>query len=435
MSLNILIIGAGVCGPALALLLQKANPKHTITVIERFPSLRTGGQQIDLKDQGVPIMKKMGLLNTLKQHLVAESGMELVDKNGKSLMQFGVDSAEGGGHGLALTNELEFMRGDIVKIFYDASLEERARAEENGEVEGGLKYEFSETVTALEQDHDGATVTFSNGQKKRYDLVVAADGQGSRTRRLAFGEKISTEAFKSLGIHAAYYNIPRLPSEDSLARIYFGPQSRMVVTRAGDRPETQVYFFLMREQARHEEMKKTYKQSIEQQKEAWTGIYKDAGWESKRLLEGLKTVEDFYSCEIGQVKMPQLHTGRVVLLGDAGYCPSSFTGMGTTLSLIGTYVLAGELAKHGNDLEAALKAYNETMREPIAECHKLSPGTQGGFYPSSELGIRITNNILWTMSCFKVDKMIKWVLGWLPEDKAAWTIPEYPELNLTGEKS
>lgn len=435
MSLNILIVGAGVCGPALALLLQKSNPKHTITVIERFPSLRTGGQQIDLKDQGVPIMKKMGLLEALKQHLVAESGMELVDTNGKSLMQFGVDSAEGGGRGLALTNEYEFMRGDIVKIFYDASLEERARAEEKGEKEGGLKYEFSETVTALEQDDDAAIVTFSDGRKKRYDLVVAADGQGSRTRSLAFGNEISTEAFKSLGIHAAYYNIPRLQSEDSLARIYFGPKSRMVVTRTGDRPETQVYFFLMREKARHEEMKKTYKQSVEQQKEAWTNIYKDAGWESERFLEGLKTVNDFYSCEIGQVKMPQLHTGRVVLLGDAGYCPSSFTGMGTTLSLIGTYILAGELAKHGNDLEAALKSYGETMQQPIAECHKLSPGTQGGFYPSSELGIRITNNLLWTISCFKVDKLIKWVLGWLPEEKAAWTIPEYPELNLTGEMS
>lgn len=68
--------------------------------------------------------------------------------------------------------------------------------------------------------------------------------------------------------------------------------------------------------------------------------------------------------------MKQMYSGRVVLLGDAGYFPSPFTGMGTTVSLIGLYVLAGELARHGNDVYRALKAYEEVVRRPVNECQK-----------------------------------------------------------------
>jgi hypothetical protein len=62
MPLNILIIGAGCAGPALALLFQRSNPGHIITVLERFNGLRTGGQQLDIKAQGIHIADKMGVL-------------------------------------------------------------------------------------------------------------------------------------------------------------------------------------------------------------------------------------------------------------------------------------------------------------------------------------------------------------------------------------
>ena len=68
--------------------------------------------------------------------------------------------------------------------------------------------------------------------------------------------------------------------------------------------------------------------------------------------------------------MKQMYGGPVVLLGDAGYCPSPFTGMGTAVSLIGSYVLAGELARHGNDVDRALEAYEEVVRRPVNECQK-----------------------------------------------------------------
>jgi 2-polyprenyl-6-methoxyphenol hydroxylase-like FAD-dependent oxidoreductase len=426
MSLNILIIGAGCAGPAFAQLLQKADPKHKITVIERYSSLRTGGQQLDLKAEGIPIVGSMGLLGPLKEACVHETGMNFVDKHGTTLMQFGVnESAEHYGN---LTNEYEIMRGDIVKVFYDGSLAERRKAEKNGDKSGSLTYKFGTTITRLEQSAKGASVTFANGQKMDYDLVVAADGQNSRTRRMAFGDDTTTDCFKPIEVHAAYFEIPRIESDDNAARIFMASGGRMTMVRTGDRPMTQVYFFIMKDKERHEKMKTVHKQSLEHQKEAWAEIFRDAGWQCKRFIEGLKTTDDFYAHEIAQVRMPQLHSGRVVLLGDAGYCPTPFTGMGTTLSLIGSYILAGELAKHGDDVDAALQGYHELMQRPLAKYQKLP---RNNFYPSSDLGITVMNNVLWSLSSLKIDKMLLWISGKLPtRSKDGWEIGVYPNLGL-----
>jgi 2-polyprenyl-6-methoxyphenol hydroxylase-like FAD-dependent oxidoreductase len=430
MPLNVLIIGAGCAGPVFAQLLQRVNPRHTITIIERFASLRTGGQQLDLKAEGIPIAKGMGLLGALKTACVHEPGMKLVDKNGKSLMHFGVnDSSKQSSN---LTNEYEIMRGDMVKIFYDGSLAERQKTAERGVKEGSLTYRFDTTITHLDQSDKGATVTFSDGQKTTYDLVVAADGQNSRTRRMAFGAGTDAECFRSIGIHAAYFEIPRIESDEDDARILFASGSRMVMVRTGDRPITQVYFFIMKDKERHERMKPVHKQPLEQQKEAWAEIFHDAGWECKRFIDGMKITEDFYAHELGQVHMPQLNSGRVVLLGDAGYCPTPFTGMGTTLSLIGSYILAGELAKHGDDVDAALQGYHELMQQPLEKYQKLP--RIDNFYPSSELGIKITNNMLWLLSSLKIDKVVQWVGGMLPESNDGWKLPVYPELSLGDEE-
>lgn len=129
MPLSILVVGAGCAGPAFAQLMTKADPRNNITVIERFSALRTGGQQLDLKAEGIPIAKGMGVLDALKDACVHESGMKMIDKNGTTLMQFGINDASVKGQGSNLTNEYEIMRGSMVKIFYDASLAERRKAD------------------------------------------------------------------------------------------------------------------------------------------------------------------------------------------------------------------------------------------------------------------------------------------------------------------
>lgn len=420
MPLNVLIVGAGICGPALAMLLQGSDPSHNITVIERSPSIRTAGQQIDMKGPAVEVLKKMGLLSTVKANCVNETGVEILDSNGKQMALFGVSPA--GQRRPTLTSEYEIMRGDAVNVFYEASLQQNAKLEGERGRGGGLTYEFGKTITELTQSDDGVDVTFTDGQKGRYDLVVAADGQSSRTRRLAFGKEANDEALKSLGVHAAYYSIPRVEGEGQLARVYNSPGKKLVVTRTSGRPVTQVLLFTMGD---NEKLKNIYKEPIEKQKEAFTEAFKGAGWQTSRLLSGLKDCTDFYAHELGQIKMKQLYKGRVVLLGDAGYCPSPFTGMGTAGCLAGAYVLAGELARHNNNVPEALKAYEETVRPAVNEIQKLPIESLGIFFPSSHLGIWILRNLMWAVS--KIEPLV-----YRPQtEHQGWKLPEYPELNLT----
>jgi hypothetical protein len=109
--------------------------------------------------------------------------------------------------------------------------------------------------------------------------------------------------------------------------------------------------------------------------------------------------------------------------------------MGTTLSLVGTYVLAGELARHTTSVGAALKAYEETMKQPIVECQKLSGVAEGGgMFPASAWGIWAANTVIWTLSTFRIDKLLIWLAGFMPGGKEKrWELPEYPELNLRSE--
>ena len=66
--------------------------------------------------------------------------------------------------------------------------------------------------------------------------------------------------------------------------------------------------------------------------------------------------------------------GRVVLLGDAAFCPSPTSGQGTSLALVGAYVLAGELAAR-NDHRTAFGAYEDLLRDYVTANQRL--GVEG----------------------------------------------------------
>lgn len=425
MSLNVLIVGAGVCGPAFAMLLQRSNPKHKITILERSPTLRMGGQQIDLKNQAPHILRQMGLLDELKSKCVDETGLEMVDSKDKTIAQFGV--APAGQRRLTLTSEHEIMRGDMVQVLYDASIKQNQTFKsKSGDSDAGLRYVFDQTIIALDQhENDDVDVTFSNGETKRYDLVVGADGQWSHTRRLAFGKETSRAAFKSLGIHAAYFSLPKTENETTLAKAHLAPGRRMVVTRTSGRPVTGALLFTMQ---KSEKLSGCYKESIDKQKEAFAEAFRDIDWQADRLTRGLKSSSDFYAHELGQIKIKELSTGRVVLLGDSGYCPSPFTGLGTNLCLVGSYILAGELARHGsNNVSAALRSYGERMQPFIDECQNISPRTLSLFFPSSRLGIWVIHYLAWAVA--RLSQRF-WQGQEELTDHHAERLPKYPELNL-----
>jgi len=79
----------------------------------------------------------------------------------------------------------------------------------------------------------------------------------------------------------------------------------------------------------------------------------------------MKTGDDVFADQILMVPATRLVKGRVALLGDAGYCPTFFSGMGAAAALLGAYALSRQLDKQ-DDVIAALAAYEERI-VPLAK--------------------------------------------------------------------
>jgi 2-polyprenyl-6-methoxyphenol hydroxylase-like FAD-dependent oxidoreductase len=103
-----------------------------------------------------------------------------------------------------------------------------------------------------------------------------------------------------------------------------------------------------------------------QQQQALTTVYQGIGWEVPKLLGMMPDAPDYYFDAAAQISMDRWSQGRVVLAGDAGYCASPMSGQGSSLALIGAYVLAGELAAASGAYQTAFQQYEKEMRPFVA---------------------------------------------------------------------
>ena len=99
-------------------------------------------------------------------------------------------------------------------------------------------------------------------------------------------------------------------------------------------------------------------------------------WKIPELLRAARADPELYFDSTSQIHMPQWHSGRVVLVGDAAHCASSLTGRGTSLALTGTYLLAQALLEHPHDHLAAFQDYERRQR-PVVE-RALTTAAPGG---------------------------------------------------------
>jgi 2-polyprenyl-6-methoxyphenol hydroxylase-like FAD-dependent oxidoreductase len=146
------------------------------------------------------------------------------------------------------------------------------------------------------------------------------------------------------------------------------------------------------------------KLSQEEQKALLQEKFADAGWEAKRVLAELDNNADVYFDAISQVFAPRWSEGRCAMTGDAAFCPSPLTGMGVSLSVVGAYILAGELSRH-DDHSDAFAAYDKAFRPYVTEIQKLPPGVPRLAHPKTKLGIFFLNTILNLISSKFVKKI------------------------------
>ena len=351
--LDVLICGAGIAGPTLALILSRLGPKCNITVLERATEVRTTGQQVDLRRFGLTIMERLGLLDALRDICVDETGVAFVDANNKVKAKFPV---EVGKKQQSVSSEFEILRGKWAALLY-----EKTKDLPN------VQYILGNQVRKIEQTDDKVCVHFEHERPSEwYDLVVAADGQRSRTRQIAWTRDNVEPAlpFKPLDCYIGLYSIPIVDSDvqtakTGMARIYHAPGRRSILTRPDNRGKKMCSVNLMivvppsdtissagtsNQDSANESVQQSNRRRLEAavkdyanvsaQKALFKDLFKDAGWEVDRLLREMETSEDFYLQDLSQVKLkpdtdsPHLSwsRGRVVCLGDSGYCPTVMTG-------------------------------------------------------------------------------------------------------------
>ncbi|WP_329331335.1 FAD-dependent monooxygenase [Streptomyces sp. NBC_00663] len=343
--LQVLVAGGGVTGQALAFWLTRGG--HRVTVVERFPALRAAGAQVDLRGQGIEAVKRMGLLDAVRGKLVDEAGVAFVDARGRARATIMANTSGQGRQ--ALTSEYEIMRGDLVRILHDTTRND-------------TEYVFGKSVDGFEQDEHKVVAHFSDGSSRAFDLLIGADGQGSRIRRAVLPEGF--DPYWRVGIHMAYWFVPRIAPDSNIRDTYMVPGGRQIMRRSHNPTETQVYFVLREES---EEASAIHRAPVERQQEFWASRFRDAGWQTERFIEGMKTSPFFYSQEVVQVRTDTWSKDRVVLAGDAAHCASPYSGMGVSGGLVGAHVLAGEINRHPGDLPTALANYDRVLRPFVNE--------------------------------------------------------------------
>src|SRR3954468_19648808 len=160
---TVLISGAGVAGPALALGLSRRG--FAVTVVERAAELRTGGYKVDVRGAGVIALKALGVYDEARAADVGMRQITYVRKDGRPIAALPADLLMG-----RRGDDIEVLRGDLSQILYAESA-------------AGAEYVFGDAIASLRDGPAGVDVTFESGAARRFDYVVGADGLHSATRR------------------------------------------------------------------------------------------------------------------------------------------------------------------------------------------------------------------------------------------------------------
>ena len=362
---TILISGASIAGTTLAYWLHRYG--FDVTVVERAPAPREGGYAVDVRGPALRVLQRMGLEAQARARNTDTEATVFLDERGKR------GATMSGGFGVIDPRDIEIMRGDLVRVLYDATRND-------------VRYQFSDSIRTLEQDASGVHVTFQEGPARTFDLVVGADGMHSNVRRLCFGDE--APFIHHLGSYMAIFTVPNYLKLDRLQYMFSAPGRVVSVKSNNGNAELKVTAFFSSPKLDYD-----YR-DIPAQRALTAAAFADTGWELPRLMREMLDAPDFYFDSTSQVRMPRWSVGRVTLVGDAAVCPSPLAGQGSSMALVGAYVLAGELAARRGDALAALDSYEKRTRAFMQQNQQVSEELADGFAPNTSFGIWVRNRSL-----------------------------------------
>jgi 2-polyprenyl-6-methoxyphenol hydroxylase-like FAD-dependent oxidoreductase len=354
---GVLVSGASVAGPTLAYWLHRHG--FRVTVVERSPALRRGwgGHAVDLFGPAVDVVDRMGILPKVREARTRTETISFV-RPGTPPVDVDFTRLVAG----ISDRHVEIMRGELAAILHDATRDD-------------VEYVFGDSIRRLTQDDCGVDVEFEHGAARRFDVVVGADGLHSTVRRLTFGGESLFRRY--IGGYLAVYTIPNHRQLHRRMLTYLAP-GKLAATYPVHQTGQARAAFLFR---RPTEFAYDHR-DVEQQKRLLREVFAGDGWEVPRLLAGLDQAEDFYFDSISQIVMDRWSDRRVTLVGDAGYSPGPAVGGGTSVAVVGAYLVADAL-RSTVDPVRAFDRYENAIREVVTRSRRAAPTTMKTLIPAT----------------------------------------------------
>jgi 2-polyprenyl-6-methoxyphenol hydroxylase-like FAD-dependent oxidoreductase len=313
---RILVIGGGFAGTSAAVMLRRSGA--SVDLVEKNPQWTMDGAGISIGGATLRALDTIGVFERfLEEGYGAGDGIDVRTPTGALIAQFPTPRL------IAphLPGNGAILRPVLGRILTDAMLASGAIAR------------LGTTVQDLDDDGDSVDVTFSDGSRGRYDLVVGADGLSSNTRRRVFPGAESPR-FSGQGAWRAV--VPR-PANIVTTTMWIGPDLKVGVNPIS---REQMYLFVNE--------KKTVNDRIPDAEllprlRALIEPFVDPAL--RRLLSSLGDDSLVLYRPMDNLLLPlPWHRGRVVLIGDAVHATTPHLAAGAGIGIEDGIVLAEELA-------------------------------------------------------------------------------------------
>ena len=323
---KILVIGGGIGGLTSAIALRAKG--FAVDVIERDPDWSVYGVGIIQQSNVVRAMKQLGLID---DYLDAGFGFDTVEvflPNGMKVATIPSRKLVEG-----YPANIGIGRRALHKVLGDRT------------ISAGATVRLGITATALDDDGDGVTVTFSDGSVGRYDLVIGADGVYSQTRATIFPDLPGPQF---TGQSVWRYNFEK-PAELASLQAYEGPIGIGLVPLS----QSLMYMYVTTPEPGNPRYPRDGLAAALRQKLA--GAPSAIAALAEQITDNDGVV--YKPLEWIMLTGPW-HRGRVVLLGDTVHATTPHLGQGAGMAIEDSIVLAEELAQAATP-EAAFEAYRD----------------------------------------------------------------------------